>query len=117
MASPGDRVTSFNNVTLRSSIPEISSEALAKAAAITQVTALEIQKEAATRSRVDTGNMRSGWRTRKDGTLEWTILNEVNYTAFHEFGTRYISPQPMLVPAVERMKPKFFQALEKLFSA
>ena len=108
-------MASFSNVTLRSSIPKINAEAAAKAAAVVQVTAMNVQRDAATRSRVDTGRMRAGWQARPESAASWLILNGVNYSEFHEFGTRYISPQPMLVPAVEAAEQPFYDALRRIF--
>jgi hypothetical protein len=58
--------------------------------------AQEIAEGAAGRSRVDTGAMAAGWRAER---LEFG--NPIPWTRFNESGTRFITAQPMLGPAVE----------------
>jgi HK97 gp10 family phage protein len=66
----------------------------------------EIRAEAAARSRVDTGQMRDGWATVMDSPTSGTVVNEVEYTAFNEWGTVKMPAQPMLTPAVEHARPR-----------
>lgn len=54
--------------------------------------------------RVDTGNMKTGWRTSGHGQV-WTVYTPVEYAVYWEFGhhnrhsRRYFPPEPMLRPA------------------
>jgi HK97 gp10 family phage protein len=61
------------------------------------------------RSRVDTGRMRDGWRGEQTGEHSFEVDNPVEHTIYNEFGTRYMSAQPMLGPAIEEATPKLDQ--------
>lgn len=65
-----------------------------------------IENGAKARSRVDTGNMRNGWTTERVSNAARMVYNPVHYTIHHEYGTRYMSAQPMLRPAVEEVRPQ-----------
>lgn len=65
-----------------------------------------IRQGAADRSRVRTGAMRRGWRVTEDAD-GITVDNPVAHTIFNEYGTRRMSAQPMLTPAVEEERAQF----------
>ena len=46
--------------------------------------------------------------------LEWEIGPNTDYSAFIEFGTRYMRPRPFMVPALEDERPRLIKALEQL---
>ena len=46
--------------------------------------------------------------------LEWTIGPSTEYSAFIEFGTRYMRARPFMVPALEDERPRLIKALEQL---
>ena len=61
-------------------------------------------------SRVDTGEMQRGWEwheTNSGGNLQ----NAVPHTVFNEYGTRYMSAQPMARPAAEQVFPLIVEDL------
>jgi HK97 gp10 family phage protein len=75
-----------------------------------------IAQGAAQRSRVDTGAMRDGWRWNATGKGSGEVVNDVEYTQYNEFGTRYMAAQPMLRPAVEAEQGPFLDDLARLES-
>lgn len=77
-------------------------------------TALDVQGDAAQRSRVDTGTMKNGWQTRHDDAYHATVFNPIHYAAYNEYGTVRMAAQPMITPAVERRRPAFLAAIKKL---
>ena len=66
-----------------------------------------IEKGAAQRSPVDTGNLRASWRYELSASgilnsaLELAIGNEAHYSPHVEFGTSKMDAQPMLRPAID----------------
>ena len=46
--------------------------------------------------------------------LEWTIGPSTEYSAFIEFGTRYMKARPFMVPALEDERPRLIEALAQL---
>lgn len=77
----------------------------AKVAEVLEAAARETEAGARRNTRrVDTGNMKAGWRTEgRDRT--WTVYTPVEYAVYWEFGhrnpfaRRYFPPEPMLRPA------------------
>jgi hypothetical protein len=99
---------------LFSRIPTVAPALQRKAEMIVAKTAFDVQRGAQVRSRVDTGQMKSGWRVGGSGT-EMTVENSVRHTVFNEFGTRYKRAQPMIVPAVEAARANFYNAVRQVF--
>ncbi len=91
---------------VKSRIPEIIAVGDARVARAVGVTANNVQYLAASLSRVDTGNMRGGWQV-SGGKFTKRVFNNVYYTIYHEYGTIYMSAQPMLGPAVDHELPLF----------
>lgn len=91
---------------VKSRIPTIIAIGDAKVAAAVAITANNVQYIAAHLSRVDTGNMRGGWQV-SGGKFTKRVFNNVHYTVYHEYGTIYMSAQPMLGPAIEVELPRF----------
>lgn len=93
---------------VRSRIPTIIATGNERVARAVAITANNVQYLAASLSRVDTGNMRGGWQV--DGTMfAKRVFNNVHYTIYNEYGTIYMSAQPMLGPAVEHELPLFHE--------
>jgi hypothetical protein len=82
-----------------SRIPEIVDKSQLRAATGTRASADRIVEGAKRRSRVRTGWMRDHWTAERVDQYEWEVGNPVEYTVYNEFGTRYMSAQPMLGPA------------------
>jgi HK97 gp10 family phage protein len=71
-----------------------------------------IETEAKRRAPVDTGNLRRSLRTQmftgpSEEKQRGSVGTNVEYAAFQEFGTKNISPQPYLGPALEEARRKF----------
>lgn len=99
---------------LTSRIPEIEGSMAHIAGLIVEKTARDVERGAKVRSRVDTGQMKSGWRSHGTGA-HWTVENSVRHTVFNEFGTRHMTSQPMLIPAVEAARSNFHKAIRSVF--
>lgn len=75
-----------------------------------------VRDGAARRSRVDKGEMRAGWAVEMTGQAEGQVVNPVEHTAFNEYGTRNMSAQPMLRPAMEQQRGPFEDDMRSLES-
>lgn len=87
--------------------PELMALANSETAAALDKAAADIESGAKDRSRVDTGTMRGGWTSEKLSNWVRIVYNPVYYTIFNEYGTVYMTAQPMLKPAVEEVTPQF----------
>lgn len=74
-----------------------------------------IETKAKGHSRVDTGNMRGGWQHQMTGMMEGIVINLVEYTVYNEFGTIFMSAQPMLQPAIEESTEPFVRELAGVY--
>lgn len=97
--------------------PVIIPESQRKVIAATAKAANNIQNRAAGYSRYDTGNMRAGWQQEQVDEAGYArrVFNNVYYTIFNEFGTVYMSPQPMLGPAVEETRDEYIEDLKDAY--
>lgn len=101
--------------TLTSRFGDIANGMEAKAAAAVQHAGLRVEAGAKRRARVDTGFMRGELRWRPEGPLEGSVIAGAKYTIHHEYGTRHMSAQPMLVPAVEDARQGFEHDIADIF--
>jgi HK97 gp10 family phage protein len=92
---------------LKSRIPHIIERSELIVQGAVEKAAFDIERGAKKRSRVDTGTMRGGWQSHQGGRFEWIVFNPVHYTIYNEYGTIYMSAQPMLRPAIEEVRPGF----------
>lgn len=99
---------------LVSALPQITAEAAVRRNHEVAKSAANIERGCKKRSRYKTGYMRGGWHTIQwgDGRL---VSNEVYYVVFHEFGTIYMSAQPMLGPSIEEERPNFIQGMSTIY--
>jgi HK97 gp10 family phage protein len=74
-------------------------------------TVFRIQAGARARARVDTGEMRARLRGEMTGEFEGRVIGGARHTIYNELGTRYMSAQPMLVPAAEEATAPFHRML------
>lgn len=65
--------------------------------------------------RVDTGAMRDGYVVDELSGGHVMVYNKMFYQMFHEFGTKYISAMPMLVPALEQTRQPFVRSHKEIF--
>lgn len=61
----------------------------------------------------DTGRLVSSVNFRREGRLSASVGSDLAYAAMLEFGTRTIDPRPAWVPAVEAMRDRFRERLER----
>ena len=59
-----------------------------------------IAKRAREYAPVDTGYMRDHIHAKKDGEESAVVISEAMYSGFVEWGTRFMSPQPFIRPAI-----------------
>ncbi len=89
----------------------------ARAERVLDLSAADVQANAVMNTRrVDTGAMKNGWRVAREQPMQRTIYNTQEYAIYHEMGTRRMSAAPMLVPAVERVRPGLADAWRRLFA-
>lgn len=86
-----------------------------RAAKAVEATLKDMQSTAQQRSRVDTGEMRAGWEIVKLDEHRGVLRNGVNHVKFNEYGTRHMSAQPMLHPAVESARQPFARRVRKAY--
>jgi hypothetical protein len=51
-----------------------------------------------------TGRLAAGWQIIKDHEGERRVVNAVPYAKYVEYGTRYMSPEPMIGPVMARYR-------------
>lgn len=56
---------------------------------------------------VDTGEMKGSIHTKYPDKFTGELISPVYYTGFVEFGTRYMSAQPFMRPAIKHIQPTF----------
>lgn len=75
-------------------------------------------KEQTTKSYVkgySTGDTASSINTEvRDGGLTVAVGATMNYNPYTEYGTRYMSAEPILDPSLERVRPQFLGDLDKV---
>lgn len=79
-----------------------------------------VKQEAKRRCPVRTGRLRRSIDKVQQGELAWIVTYAVDdpgayYGLFVELGTRFMSPQPFLGPALEAEKPELIKDIETVF--
>jgi len=64
---------------------------------------LQIQNLAKIKAPVDTGNLRNSIQLQIITDTQIVITSFANYSAYIEFGTLYMQPQPFLRPAIDEV--------------
>ena len=98
----------------KNDLPAIASKLPIARRAILGKRGVEMINVARRYSRIDTGDMIRGWQW-NDTNAGGMLVNDVPHTVYNEYGTRYMSAQPMARPAAEEVFPKIiadFEALE-----
>jgi len=67
---------------------------------------LQIQNLAKIKAPVDTGNLRNSIQLQIITDTQIVITSFANYSAYIEFGTLYMQPQPFLRPAIDEVRFK-----------
>lgn len=102
--------------TLKSRIPDIVARSEAGAAAAVERAGLRVEAGAKARARVRTGFMRGEIQWHSHGPFEGEVIAGADYTIYNEYGTRYMSAQPMFVPAAEDAREAFVREIRELFT-
>jgi len=101
---------------LTSKFPDIVRNAHEGAPRVVEATGYRMQAGAQERARYKTGFMRGEIEWQQDpGAMEGQLIAGANYTIYHEYGTRYMSAQPMLGPAAEEQREPFARDLADLY--
>lgn len=94
-------------VTFKNRFPAIIAVGNQGSAEAAEQAAIAIEQGCKERSRYRFGTMRNGWQTEKVESMTYRVYNPVYYTIFHELGTVFMAPQPMLIPTLEEVMPDF----------
>lgn len=65
-------------------------------------------------SRWDTGLMSTSIHSLKRGFLQYEVISPVFYSVFNELGTRKMSAQPFVYPALKEDFPLFMSRINKI---
>lgn len=86
-----------------------------RASQVVRKAALDTMADAKTLAPVDTGNLRNSITTdARQGDLVAVVEATADYSAYVEFGTRRMRPQPFMRPAQDRNTPGFLEAISQL---
>lgn len=104
-------------VELQHRLEASTAQVRAGAARVTRAAGARVERDAKIAAPVDTGYLRNSISARITGnanTSTATVSAGANYGAYVEFGTSRMSPQPYMIPAFDRNKQPFIQALQQL---
>ena len=90
-----------------SRIPEIVIALQAEVGHVVQRAGFRVEAEAKKRARHDTGYMRGQIRWIPIDQFSGEVIGGADYTIHNEYGTVYMSAQPMFIPAMEIVAPIF----------
>jgi len=84
---------------------------------IVQIAARNVEADAKQRMAdwpaVDTGATMNSIEAREVGKDVWRIGPTTDYAEFVEYGTRYMTARPYMIPALEKENPRLMEALDK----
>lgn len=88
---------------------------------LVQIAARNIETRAKRDSPYKTGATRNSIEAREAkelgmGKMAWRIGPTTHYAPFLEFGTRYMSARPFLIPAIEAEGPKLNKAIRQILA-
>lgn len=75
---------------------------------------LRVERRAKKYAPWDTGYMSMTIYSYMENTLSAVIISPAHYSIFVELGTRYMSAQPFIYPALQEEKPKYFANLARI---
>lgn len=79
-----------------------------------RITALDVEGYAKTVVPVDTGNLKNSIQTMMESDVSAVVGTPVHYAIYVEFGTSRMAARPYLLPALERAKKPFVEAMKKI---
>jgi HK97 gp10 family phage protein len=90
-------------------IPEIIARLEANLENVVDRAGFLFEREAKERARVRTGYMRNAirWIPDEGDKLKGEVVGGADYTVYNEYGTAFMSAQPMFWPAAEVVQPIF----------
>lgn len=103
-------------VVFTSRLPQIAAAMVPKAAAVVAKTAADVEGAAKAFAPVDTGYLRSSIQAQSTGQLSAVINAGADYAVFQEYGTRYQTGTPFMVPAAEQVRPAWIAAMGQIVS-
>ena len=77
--------------------------------------ATAVEANAKPRTRLKTGALRNGINAEKQSSMLYRVQDSVLYGIHQELGTRFMSPQPFMIPAVEFVAPKVPEFFKGVF--
>ena len=96
---------------------QLGRQAKDRARAAVTYAASNAAMHAGMRSRVDTGEMKGGWKVRTEGDgLSATVYNSQAYAIYHEQGTKHMREQPMLTPGLDAVEGTFLLMMQQVVS-
>lgn len=101
-------------VTYKSTLPARALKLRTGIPLVVEKTAADAKTIASARSRVDTGAMQGGWTFAMVGPTRAIVGNGQEHSIYNEYGTRRMSAQPMIRPAIQQVSSAFFAAISKL---
>ena len=102
------------HVTYKSTLPQRSAKMKAGMPLVVEKTTADATGIARSRSRVDTGAMQGGWVFVMEKPTRGIVSNGQEHSVYNEYGTRHMSSQPMIRPAISQVSAEFFAAVRKL---
>jgi HK97 gp10 family phage protein len=95
-----------------SRFPQIVVEMNANVARVVERAGFRVEAGAKRRARYDTGYMRGQIRWTPIDAFSGEVIGGAHYTIYNEYGTIYMSAQPMFAPAVEEVRPLFVAEMQ-----
>lgn len=92
-------------------LPAIAAAYGAKVETALMKTAFDTQRAAMQAAPVDTGNLVASITAKSTGALRWQVSANTPYAIYVEMGTRHMSAQPYLLPALRQTWPQFMTAI------
>lgn len=85
------------------------------AATVVKFHGSQLQQNAQKRAPVDTGNLKRSIQLEiKDGGLMAEVAATADYSAYVEYGTRFMHAQPYVRPSFQQQEGKFLKDLKKV---
>lgn len=95
-------------------IPAVIARMPAQVEAAVAKTAMDMLRDAQTRTPIRTGHLRGSGFAHPAGAMTWMVGFSAAYTLYVEMGTRYMRAQPFLIPAWVAARYKLITALRRL---
>lgn len=95
--------------------PQIAAALPRETSLIVRKAANDIKSHAQVLAPFDLGTLRNSiTMNAAPGAQRATVSTNVEYAPYQEYGTRFMAPQPFMLPAAERVRPAFIAAMKQL---